>query len=311
MPPPLFRRIIVTDRLREDIAAELRRARPDLEVRALDRSDLVPGALDQADAYLGFGPPPCGYGGVRWVHSLGAGVDALLDQPVPAGIILTRSLEDFGTPLREYCLSRALAWMQHVLPYAMDQADRRWTPREPVRLFGRTVVIVGTGRIGRAIAGGFAGLGAHLRGVSRRGQVVAPFLSVSPLDQLALALRGADVLILAAPLTPSSRHLLDRRALSVCQGAFLINVGRGALVDTEALVEALDRGRLAGAALDVFDPEPLPASSSLWDRPDVMISPHVGGLSTGAGAAGAFLEALAAIESGAVAPGLVDPATGY
>ncbi len=311
MPPAPFRRILVTDRLREEIAAELRRARPELEVRARDRSTLTPDTLDQADAYLGFGPPPGSYGSVRWIHSLGAGVDAFLDRPIPAGTILTRSLEDFGTPLREYCLARALAWMQHVLPYAVNQADRRWKPREPVRLLGRTVLVVGTGRIGQAIAGGFAGLGAHLRGVSRRGQATAPFLSVTPTERLVEALSGADVIVLAVPLTPASRHLLDRHALRACRGAFLINVGRGALVDAEALLEALDRGHLAGAALDVFETEPLPPSSPLWGRPDVMISPHVGGLSTATGAAQSFLEALGALESGAEPAGLVDPAGWY
>lgn len=311
MPPAPFRRILVTDRLREDIAAELRRAYPALKVRAVERAALTAADLDNADVYAGFGPPPGGYGNVRWIHSLGAGVDAFLDPPPPPGILLTRSLEDFGTALGEYCLARALAWTQGILPYAADQAARRWHPREAGRLSGRVVLVIGTGRIGQAIARGFHRLGAHVRGLSRRGRIVAPFLEVGTPDSLAGELRRAEIVILAAPLTPASRRLLDATLLASCQGAFLINVGRGGLLDEDALSAALDAGHLSGAALDVFAVEPLPSSSPLWSRKDVMISPHVGGLSTARGAADSLLQALEALEAGREPPGLVDTATGY
>jgi phosphoglycerate dehydrogenase-like enzyme len=121
----------------------------------------------------------------------------------------------------------------------------------------------------------------------------------------------AHWLILAIPLTAETVRLMSRDVLARCRGAFLINVGRGALVDEEALPEALDAGWLRGAALDVFATEPLPSDSPLWARRDVLISPHVAGLTTVEGAAQGFLECLAQLERGERPRTTVDRSRGY
>jgi phosphoglycerate dehydrogenase-like enzyme len=122
---------------------------------------------------------------------------------------------------------------------------------------------------------------------------------------------GVRWLVLACPLTDETFHLLDRNRMAVCQAAYLINVGRGALVEEDALPEALDKKWLSGAALDVFEREPLPADSPLWDRENVTISPHISGLTTVPGAAAGFLEALADIEAGREPRLKVDVGRGY
>jgi phosphoglycerate dehydrogenase-like enzyme len=124
-------------------------------------------------------------------------------------------------------------------------------------------------------------------------------------------MEGADWLILALPLTEDSFHLFDRQRLSECSGAYLINVGRGAVIDEGALPAALDKGSLSGAALDVFEREPLPPDSPLWRHPGVTISPHCSGLTTVDGAGEGFLECLEAVERGETPKWAVRREEGY
>ena len=127
-------------------------------------------------------------------------------------------------------------------------------------------LIVGTGTVGAGIARAFQGLGCVVDGVSRSGQAREPFRAVSSIAGFAGAVAGAQWLVLACPLTEETFHLLNRDRLSACGGAYLVNVGRGMLVEEEALPEALDQQWLSGAALDVFEREPLPEESPLWRR---------------------------------------------
>jgi phosphoglycerate dehydrogenase-like enzyme len=134
---------------------------------------------------------------------------------------------------------------------------------------------------------------------------------VFSIKQLGDAVADAQFIVVTLPLTAETLHIIDRSILSRCRGAVLINVGRGPVVQEEALPEALDSGWLKGAALDVFETEPLPATSPLWDRTDVLVSPHVAGLTTIPGAGDSFLESLASIERGERPIGLVDHSRGY
>jgi phosphoglycerate dehydrogenase-like enzyme len=170
---------------------------------------------------------------------------------------------------------------------------------------------VGTGAVGRGIARAFLGAACIVEGVSRAGAPREPFCRVHSIGDFAQAVRGVRWLILACPLTEETYHLLDRNRLSLCAGAFLINVGRGRLVQEELLPLALDQGWLAGAALDVFETEPLPQASPLWARADVMVSPHISGLTTIPGAGDGFLASLEALEAGRRPELAVDPARGY
>ncbi|MEK6596878.1 MAG: D-2-hydroxyacid dehydrogenase, partial [Gemmatimonadota bacterium] len=264
--------------------------------------------LAWAEVYLGFRrPTPAAWGGVRWVHSTGAGVDRFLFRAdFPDELLLTRSPEDFGPQIGEYCLARMLAVTQQLRLFDAAQARRTWSALEPESLAGSRAVIVGTGLVGRGIATVVSRQGVVVDGVSRGGAACSPFARVHPVSALAQALTGARWLVLAAPLTEASYHLVDRALLSGARGLHLINVGRGALVDEAVIPEALDQGWLSGASLDVFETEPLPPDSPLWAHPQVVFSPHCSGVTDPSAASAGFLECLAEVEAGRLPRWAVD-----
>jgi phosphoglycerate dehydrogenase-like enzyme len=296
--------------LRDAIA----RARPELEIRLKPLGEIGAPDLDWAQVFIGFRKPPVGgWGAVRWIHSIGAGVDGLVFRKgFPPGILLTKSGEDFGPAIGEWCLARALAENQFLGQLAADQRERRWVrSREPLQLRTQRVLILGTGQVGRGIARAFRALGAVVIGLSRSGRPVADFDRVVEVTRFADEVRQVQWLILAAPLTEETRGWLNRERLAQCGGVYLMNVGRGAVIDERALPEALDRDCVRGAALDVFEQEPLPPESPLWDHPRVTISPHISGPSTLTATTAGFLECLAAVERGERPRLAVDPARGY
>jgi D-2-hydroxyacid dehydrogenase (NADP+) len=277
--------------------------RPGLETRLRRLAEVTADDVAWAEAFVGFRPPPPGWGGIRWAHCIGAGVDNFLfRRRLPEGLLLTRSAEDFGPAIGEWCVARALAENQHLLALAEAQRAHRWGtadgPRDPALLQGQRVVILGTGQVGRGIARLFRALGCRVDGLSRSGAAAGDFDRVLPAARFAEAVAGADWLVLAAPLTEETWHFLNRERLARCGGTYLMNVGRGAVVDEAALPEALERGWIRGAALDVFETEPLPPESPLWDHPRVMVSPHRSGPSTVPATGDGFLECLAALERG-------------
>lgn len=282
------------------LAEWIQARRPDLELRGRTLADVTPDDLGWAETLVGFRRPAVpGWGGLRWIHSIGAGVDAFLFRTdLPATVLVTRSSEDFGPQIGEYCVARALAVTQQLDALAAAQVAGRWQPVAPRPLAGTRAVVAGTGMVGRGIARRFAALGVSVDGLSRSGAATEGFVQLRPFTGFAEALRGADWLVLALPLTEATFHLLDRERLSRCGGAYLMNVGRGAVVDEGVLPVALDKGWIAGAALDVFEREPLPPDSPLWRHPKVTISPHCSGLTTVEGAGTGFLECLEAVERG-------------
>ena len=205
---------------------------------------------------------------LRWVHTASAGVDRLtfpelLDSPVT----LTNSRGVFDAPMAEYVLGLVLAMAKDIPGSLAAQARREWRHRETEPVAGRCAVVVGGGPIGRAIARLLAAVGMEVELVGRR-----------EFGELPALLPRADWLVLAAPLTEATRGMLDAAALALLRPtARVINVGRGGLVVEPDLADALAAGRLAGAALDVFAREPLPAGSPLWELPGVIVSPHMSG----------------------------------
>lgn len=308
------RRILVSHALHEGLAEYLHARRPDLEFRGRGLDEISPEDVAWSEVFVGFRVPPVpGWQRhYRWIHCIGAGVDAFAFRTgLPPDTLLTRTSEDFGPQIGEYCLARALAVTQRLRHLDADQRAHRWAPKHPATLRGTRAVIVGTGSVGRGIARALSGAGVQVDGLSRSGNPSGEFGRVRPLVEFAAELPGAAWLVLACPLTEESHHLMDRDRLRAAAGAFLINVGRGALVDEPALAEALEAGWIAGAALDVFETEPLPADSPLWDHPGVMISPHISGLTTIPGAAAGFLACLADVEAGRRPALAVDPVRGY
>ena len=310
MPEPFRpRRIVIGSSAHTELARALHRARSDLDIRGRTLADITMDDLDWGEVYVGFRRPPLPtMGQIRWVHCTGAGVDAwLYPTELSREILLTRTSEPFGPMIAEWALARALAFSQQLAALAECQRRAEWCPRDPSFIRNSRAVVVGTGDVGSNIARVFAALGCIVHGVSRSGKGdPSVFAEVHPVSRLAELVGDASWLVLALPLTAATRKLVDRRVLQACRGAVLLNAGRGAVVDEAVMPEALDQGWLSGAALDVFEIEPLPSTSPLWHHPRVMISPHNSGPTTTEGAATGFLECLSEIERGVRPARVVD-----
>ena len=215
-------------------------------------------------------------GRLRVIQTLSAGVDWLIGR-VPEGIAVCNARGVYDIPLAEWVVGAILAQQRGLVRARDAQARGTWTSFEPDELAGSRVVILGFGSIGRAVAERLRPFGVEVVGVARSRRDGA-----LGLDDLEAVLPGAAVLVDLLPLTTGTAGLLDARRLGLLpDGALLVNAGRGRTVDTPALVRELERGRLR-AALDVTDPEPLPAGHPLWTLPNALVSPHVAGDSSGA-----------------------------
>lgn len=308
------RRIVIGANAHADMTKYLLEHRPELEIRGARMFDVTQGDLDWAETYIGFRRPPAAtsLGSVRWVHCTGAGVDAWMTPEISRDVILTRTPESFGPAIAEWAVSRVLAFQQQLADVMRAQRERQWSPREIQPVAGTRAVLVGTGDVGSAVARQLAALGVHVTGVSRTGRSDEPaYTAVYPVAALPHLVGEAQWIVLTLPITPATRGLFSRDVLSRCRGAVLLNAGRGAVIDEAALPDALDNGWLRGAALDVFETEPLPESSPLWTDARVMVSPHISGLTTTAGAGDGFLECLADLESGRLPAWVVDRERGY
>ena len=247
--------------------------------RLVDSAEALYGVPDQSPAQLH--RTVAANPRLRWVHTTPAGGgaqvrEAGLDAADLARIAFTTSAGVHAEPLAEFAVLGVLAGAKELPRLLADQRAHVWGPRRSVPLVaGRRVLVVGLGGIGRAVARKLAALGAHVVGVHRRPVDVPGATEVVLLDQLGDELAAADAIVMCLPGTDATRHLLDRGLLAgVRPGITVVNVGRGSTIDESALVEALVDGRVGFAALDVFEHEPLPASSPLWSLPNVLVSPH-------------------------------------
>jgi phosphoglycerate dehydrogenase-like enzyme len=215
--------------------------------------------------------------GLRWLHARSAGVDRVLVPEIVAHpLVLTNGRGVFSPALAEFVLAALLFFAKDLPRLVRSQDAAVWDPYDMERLEGRTVGIVGYGDIGRAVAARLRPFGARVLALRRRPDQKDPLVNeVLPRERLGELLARSDDVVVAAPLTPETRGLLGREALAAMKPtAVLVNVGRGPVVDEAALVAALEERRIRGAALDVFETEPLPPGHPLWRLPNVLLSPH-------------------------------------
>ena len=250
---------------------------------------------------------------LTWLQAMGAGVDWVLGPALPPRVVVTRVPGVFGPWMSEYVLGWC-AWVtQRMETYRTAQRERRWIETElPGRLRGKALALVGVGDVGREIARVARAVGLRVIGVSRSGRRVPGLDRVHRVSALHQVLASADFVVLAIPLTAATRGLIDATALAAMRpDAWLINVGRGAVVDDAALVEALTARRLGGAVLDVFATEPLPTDHPLWGLDNAVITPHISGPSTPAEIAPVFNANLARWLAHRPLLHVVDRAHGY
>ena len=259
---------IYTDAARRQALAAAVTAGGGVSVADIADAEAIVWAADEPERLGGALHP-----GIRWVQLSSAGIEDWFE----AGVIdnrrtWTAAKGVYAEPIAEYVLAMLLAGARR-LPELL--AQRRWQPLAPLMLRQATVGLIGAGQIGEAILRLLAPFSPHTIALTRSGRPVpGADRSVGP-DALDDVLRESDYLVLAAPQTPATRQLLDAdRIATIKQGAFIVNVGRGTLIDTDALERALRTGHLAGAALDVTDPEPLPPHHPLWTHPTTIITSH-------------------------------------
>ena len=225
---------------------------------------------------------------LRWVQTLAAGPDAVLGAGFPDDVVVTSGVGLHDRPVTEHALALVLALLRRLPAALAAQAEHRWAdelgglqPLHPegavTTLLDARVLVWGFGNIGQNLAPLLQALGAQVRGVGRSAGERSGFPVVAE-DRLEAELEHTDVLVMILPATEATTHALDAARLAALpRHAFVVNVGRGSTVDEPALVAALTEGRIAGAALDVTEVEPLPADSPLWAAPNLLLTPHAAG----------------------------------
>ena len=259
----------------------------DAELRCAPDLDALRDALPGAEVLLGWdfaaGDIRHAYehaDRLRWIQWGGAGVDVVLFPAlVESDVILTNVRGVFDRAMAEYTLGMILAFAKDFRRTDALQRERSWSHRMTEPVAGTRALVVGTGSIGRAIARALRGAGIEVEGVGRTSRDGDPdFNRVHDNEALDRELPSADWVVLVAPLTEQTRGMFDAARFAAMKStARLFNVGRGALVDEPAMIDALERGAIAGAGLDVFATEPLPDSSPLWGMENVFLSPHMSG----------------------------------
>ena len=227
---------------------------------------------------------------LRWIYSITAAVDQFLfPQLVASNIAISNAGRVHGPVVAEHAMAMVFALARRIPSAVVHQKDRDWAMEEmwnehprPRELRGATMTVIGLGSIGSEVAAMAAALKMHVIGIREhpdRGPAGAhEVLGYGSLEETILR---SDFIVLAAPLTPQTKHLINGRRLQMFKrDAYLVNVSRGTLIDETALIEALKNHRLGGAALDVFEEEPLPRRSPLWKMPQVLITPHTAFLSS-------------------------------
>lgn len=238
---------------------------------------------------------------LRWLQSSAAGFDhPVFGELLARGVRLTPS-HVAGPPIADYVLRSALDHLQRADEWRVAATEHRWEPHEFTEMSSTRWCVIGLGTIGAEIALRAKACGAHVIGVRRHPTGSEPVDEMKRPEELHEAVAHADVVVLAAPATAATAHLVDADLLTAMEpGVLLINVGRGALIDEPALIDALDAGRVSRAVLDVVANEPLPSDDPLWAHPKVVITPHSSALGDGRHrrAARAFAENLARYVAG-------------
>jgi glyoxylate/hydroxypyruvate reductase A len=274
---------------------------------------------DKADIEIALAwKPPAGliasFPNVKMIVSLGMGVDHLLaDDRLPEGVPITRIMDDgLVGQMSEYALYWALRHHRDIDKYAASQSARQWKVEDFIDTIHRRIGVLGLGTIGQDTANKFAALGFPTAGWSRTQKTLPGIETFHGSDGLARVLAQSDILINVLPLTRDTRGIMNAKTFAALpKGAYFINMARGGHVNDEALLAALDSGHLSGAALDVFNTEPLPADHAYWHHPKVHLTPHIAGATNPRTASPGVIENIRNIRAGRPLINTIDPKSGY
>ncbi len=312
--------VLILSRLEERYLDQIRAVDPSLKVVAASEGDRALAQAPEAEVIVAWQIPPAVMeraSRLRWIHATAAGVDTLLFPAVQEGkVVLTSSVGVHTTGLPEHVMALVLMFARRLHVAVRSQMAHRWNRASSMgeEVAGKTLGVLGLGAIGRALSHRASAFGMRVIGTKRTPEPIPHVERILPPEGTDEVLRESDFVAVILPLTPQTRGLIDARALGLMKRtAVLINVGRGAVVQETALIGALRAGTIAGAGLDVFEREPLPADSPLYDMENVVITPHVSGASPTYfdRAIPFFCENLRRYLAGQPMTNVVDPARGY
>lgn len=268
--------------------AYLREQFPEFEFLSYPRNAKVPDeVLARAEVLMNYGDKSqiAPAKNVRYIHTISAGIDGYIDEVDRchgSALPVTNGAGVYSDAVGEHVIALLLAVVHGIVPSVRNMAEKQW-PAIPMlgNVNGKTIAVLGTGDIGNNAARICAAMGARVLGFKLH--ACEPFPPYSEIytgdDGLDALLPQADAVLVCLPGSPFTKDMLDARRIGLMKaGSVLVNIGRGSIVNTEALMEALRSGRIAAAGLDVTEPEPLPPDHPLWDCPNVLITPHISGL---------------------------------
>ncbi len=268
----------------EEHQSMIKEVAPQAVLTVVNKKEVTKEQLEKAEII--FGPPEAeqlkAAKNLRWLQLPSAGADRYMDQSLyqRREIKLTNSSGVFGLPIAEHVLAMILSYNRKLTEYAWQQKEGIWKGIEgPKDFYGSTLGVIGLGDIGSEVAKRGKALGARVLGVKRtpgsKPEYVDELYTTEAINEV---LEQADYVVLALPSTKKTEGIITEESLRRMKpDAFLVNIGRGALIDQEALIKALKEGWIGGAGLDVTTPEPLPQDSPLWGLRNVIITPHVSG----------------------------------
>ena len=272
----------------EWLAQAIRQRYPEMKVVHLPDYKGLEAELPDTDIFVGWSLRPEQFAlakKLKWIHATAAGVNQLMYEGVRrSSVVVTNSRGVMTIPMAEHTLGLILALARRIPSAVQHQAQKHWAQQDiwneqppPTEINGRTLLVVGYGAIGQELGRRARALGMRVVGVKRdpsRGTEHADAVVGS--DRLREVLGEADFVVLATPVTPETEHAFGQQEFETMkESAHFINVGRGTLVETGALIEALQKKKIAGAAIDVAEQEPLPPESPLWSAPNLLITPHL------------------------------------
>jgi len=270
--------------VRDFYATRLAKRFPNLHIDVVDHFSKAAPFMPAADVLLTFGPmlkdeALHNAGRLKWIQALGTGVSGVIDQPsLRPDVVITNIRGIHGEPVSEAAIMAMLALSRRLPDSVRYQDQQSWT-RWPTQLIdGKTVGIYGVGLIAEALAPRCSALGMTVIGFTSTKRRLPGFDRMHLRQELIAIAPELDYLVLLVPYSEETRHSIDARVFAAMKpSSYLVNLARGGIVDEEALIEALNSGRIAGAALDVFQEEPLPPEHPLWTTKNVIITPHLGG----------------------------------
>ena len=270
--------------IRKQYHDRIKAAFPEVTVNVVDHHSKVDPYIGSADVLMTFGPMMAERvleqaASLKWIQALGTGVDGIADRAALGKDVIVTNLHGVhGAPVSEAALMSMLALSRSLPRTLRNQAQHKWE-RFPARLLkDKTVVIYGIGVIAEELAPKCKAFGMNVVGISSTRTAVPGFDRIHPRTELVDAVRSADYVVLLTPYTAATRNSVDAGVLAAMKPtAYLVNLARGGVVDETALIDALVRKGIAGAALDVFAQEPLPADHPFWAMEDVIVTTHQGG----------------------------------